>query len=1151
MADVLLWLHASEQSTKKHKGLSASADPSAAAPAAEDDEDVDEATFSALEALLDEPALLQLRARGRAHFRRAVIEARRLVEGEAADVKRRGDIADEREKDVEDYAIEEDFIRDSLNFGDDNASENSSDSDSEEAMKRRFARLLPIWTARKAAALRRCDEEELSLHRRARERADREMTIAKSDPLAYSALKASRRLLTHVRKAETTLQALSTPLIPGIPRAGCWTRTKALIGGVTSLWWSRMVYTHPLTSPFTRFDPRLSRCARLALVGGSMMVDLFLVTYWYQFAFGGNAVSLGPLSGAAMIVVALLAATMQHVVIYRALTSLFSWAGDVEWAWRYPSLTSELGRRRALESVLNAADLATLKREMRQLGGSPLLALGPTPAGLLPLLPPSTAGGSGAFSRDSATSYGDPTASRGGSNSRRASGGPVLAPALAALPEDVRTLLTSQPHKADVDARAAEFGWTDPPDTLVLFCPLLVRCCGRHPNQKADFVTRSELRDAALSAAKARAIRRIKEDRFAGLVAAATSSGRDPPPGVTAEHMVIMELHPHEQAIWEECVGEAVHAGRATRGCILRAFAAIGRGIRAVFRAFNSFISLLLGLRHARLPGESSAASGHIASGTGPSALLDASQALKSQRRAKIAARLQRTTFSLEGLVTRIQRGLRAFGHYATFGYVHLPPPLTHVHEDAVFVTTGRPTDVTLPLSSAPGSLSFFFTAMTSHAFQYPAQTASPSIVVGPRASVEEEEPFTLTAGARLGLWRLLPWAHPITGASLLAWSVLGLLTSWAAYYSLVWGLYQKPAVVQSCLNTWGIALALRLLLFVPAHAFVSLFFASVVWPSVLPFLAWIPRGVGKRIVASTLDEEDTLHCGGALAGRLQRLTIPTAAAYASGTGPETGVVAFSSTATLIRGLYRSPLVAARATTASVNDALRARRAGSRGRRGSWASAETATTADVMTALALSARAGGNNRAGRGGVTSGYAAAHHLNARLTAPARVELIVKRYLVHQLLEGRASRAGRLHTSAVLQLTGGTDGSLVPVLASPSPFAAAAADVTNGDSPLALKGKKRGKNKSGAAKWEASPLPSALGLGLNYSSHPGVQFLTKQAVATDMLEEDPAVDDVITAAAAAAAKKGQGKDSTSSVLAKLRGARQQQQQQQQPGR
>jgi hypothetical protein len=71
-------------------------------------------------------------------------------------------------------------------------------------------------------------------------------------------------------------------------------------------------------------------------------------------------------------------------------------------------------------------------------------------------------------------------------------------PSLAAAGESAASVAPApRPGEPGHDELAAEFGWVDPPPGCVRSCGGLLRCCGRHPQQKPAFVTRNLAREAA------------------------------------------------------------------------------------------------------------------------------------------------------------------------------------------------------------------------------------------------------------------------------------------------------------------------------------------------------------------------------------------------------------------------------------------------------------------------------------------------------------------------------------------------------------------------------------------------------------------------------------------------------------------------------
>jgi len=185
----------------------------------------------------------------------------------------------------------------------------------------------------------------------------------------------------------------------------------------------------------------------------------------------------------------------------------------------------------------------------------------------------------------------------------------------------------------------------------------------------------------------------------------------------------------------------------------------------------------------------------------------------------------------------------------------------------------------------------------------------------------------------------LLP---PWTGPSCLAFFVACAWMAWAVFYMVLWSLWQPREVVVSLLAAWAATLALSLLVIEPAVKAAALVWALVLWPSLSPFVLWLPvlapllrdRSGGGGAGAAAVDAGARGHVSALLlSGRLQHLTLTRAAGYASSLSPDAAVVAFISNALLCSvlgggalGRGSSEQAAREATEADSRGALVARR---------------------------------------------------------------------------------------------------------------------------------------------------------------------------------------------------------------------------------
>ena len=212
---------------------------------------------------------------------------------------------------------------------------------------------------------------------------------------------------------------------------------------------ARMRWTHPAGLLYPWTDPLSPRASRWAFAAGLDFFSLlFIISWLYAYTWGRTgptgALVLPPLTSAGILVLAIGSCLLALLVHWMA-RALLAQASKWEFAWRFPSLARELARRGAAQALFDSLPVTTLLAEHRK----NLSALGAEDhAGLLD----ATAG-----------------ASPGGS--------PVPPHAPLALP------------LADAGEEEALWtGWVPPPPACVRYCSPLLRCLGRHPAQKAEFL---------------------------------------------------------------------------------------------------------------------------------------------------------------------------------------------------------------------------------------------------------------------------------------------------------------------------------------------------------------------------------------------------------------------------------------------------------------------------------------------------------------------------------------------------------------------------------------------------------------------------------------------------------------------------------------
>ena len=113
-------------------------------------------------------------------------------------------------------------------------------------------------------------------------------------------------------------------------------------------------------------------------------------------------------------------------------------------------------------------------------------------------------------------------------------------------------------------------------------------------------------------------------------------------------------------------------------------------------------------------------------------------------------------------------------------------------------------------------------------------------------------------------------------------------------WYALLFGQRQSPAAAASLVAAWAWSLALSLLVLEPLLLLGALVWALLALPALAAALAWLPGGLGRAAVGPAVaDALGFAGAPGALAGRLELITLPRAAAAAGGLPAHAALAAF------------------------------------------------------------------------------------------------------------------------------------------------------------------------------------------------------------------------------------------------------------------
>jgi hypothetical protein len=349
-------------------------------------------------------------------------------------------------------------------------------------------------------------------------------------------------------------------------------RLRGLAARTTCL---RLYFQHSLLSVATRFDPMRPRSLRVGMLLVDVFTNLFVSVFWYSFTQWRPYVDAPPAAGveagafvqepraaaafalaagagadaaaaaargaealgsavdldAGEVVVVALISTAMTIPLLLVLDRLFEAAASAEFAWRYPFFAAELARRREAERRLALVPAPQLREALvrhaasSEGGGNSGFSQAarlPSPPTVLRAAAAAEPGGGGrsyaalglldavvraaggAAGLGTATGLAAPAralwATRGGEEGGGAPPPPPQTPPAGAAAD-----------AAEAHAKEEASGWVDAPEDCARACPCLLRCCGRHPSQKAAFLAAAE--GAAGGGAEARAAARGDPDR--------------------------------------------------------------------------------------------------------------------------------------------------------------------------------------------------------------------------------------------------------------------------------------------------------------------------------------------------------------------------------------------------------------------------------------------------------------------------------------------------------------------------------------------------------------------------------------------------------------------------------------------------------------
>ena len=280
---------------------------------------------------------------------------------------------------------------------------------------------------------------------------------------------------------------------PALPR-GLFASSRKVGEIVCSAVLLRIKYQHKYWGVCTKFDFSMSRAKRLTMLYMSIMIAMAAAAVFYDVR---HPTDEDELAFGEVVVFSLLACAIQLPLSF-ALAQLLFWAAGAEFKNTYQDLDMEIQQRRNLEAEMKRA-----QRDARvsQLGFTEVDADATVPGG---------AAAAGVRLDFSSASKWDPCVGstsldsfvqvdqrlrwevvccRSGRSSCAVSKLCADAPAAAFTDPE-------HPNGSDVDSEDDEqYGWTDAPPFCMVSCPALLRCCGRHPSQRAPWLRRAREAD--------------------------------------------------------------------------------------------------------------------------------------------------------------------------------------------------------------------------------------------------------------------------------------------------------------------------------------------------------------------------------------------------------------------------------------------------------------------------------------------------------------------------------------------------------------------------------------------------------------------------------------------------------------------------------
>lgn len=700
-------------------------------------------------------------------------------------------------------------------------------------------------------------------------------------------------------------------------------------GFLVHVWCLRVRFASPIFSLWSKYDPRLPRPARLS----ALMIELITSLWASLFLFGwtqGYDSDLSDMDFSELFVTSVLAALLQAPITGFVHACVLV-ACESEWVWRYPLINAELERRKAAAAGYRKMTLAELQQKRTELqaklqilqGGaskqasssstalvpaapenapaSDALQLAEVPSSAAPASITPPAAGTATQPASTSTPASTPTPPASSSASESAAGWTP--------PPKQPSMPTSE---AEINAAAAQYGWVDAPTDLLACCSCILRCCGRHPSQKKNFVAAQWLKQSKASA-RARKHTRKHGRRAHASTATAAAAG-----ALVAVAGAVKSSEP----------ADTTQATGTELALVEGAAAGAAAGPEDVNVALATAAGATVGSSSAAVPAEDTAAEDEAEEGVEEGGGAEGDE--DEEEREKEAEELEeRWMDMLDELGEAGDIGEQIFVLLKGFVVIVIVTRIaklcgccrrdkekseTHHGASSAAAVAGT---AAVPQQTAQQNnrlrwLSRFceqFGTCAKHAYASKrgmhaiksSQQASGRSLVKKGKELHMMSDAELLAASDDSFRR---WGLPCTKASFFLYLFVAAWSAFVLYYVVLFGVWQPKEIVLAALAAWALTIGWSFCLFQPFLFLSSVLWSFAVWPAWQPYLAWIPRlgavlapTPAPAALGADASTKGSGVSGKLLTGRLENVTLIRAAGEASRLSPDSAVVAYGATA--------------------------------------------------------------------------------------------------------------------------------------------------------------------------------------------------------------------------------------------------------------